>query len=186
MFLLKAEPWRSLGTHSELGIRYTVWKSCSFHCKDNDLPLQRLLKENKCYHQKHFWLYFINPVFFSWKTVKLVATYLKRKHIAKPFALSYSLMSLFLEESVIWMRFSSMTLLATIKTSMPGTLPSGMISDQLFRTIKIKPLPFGIVTWLVSPAFGNGNRCSRILSMCRAVCTRCFGAILCRRELAFR
>lgn len=26
---------------------------------------------------------------------------------------------------MIWMRFFSMTLLATIKTSMPGTLPSG-------------------------------------------------------------
>lgn len=93
MFLLKAEPWRSLGTHSELGIRYTVWKSCSFHCKDNDLPLQRLLKENKCYHQKHFDYISSILVFFFWKTVKLVATYLKRKHIAKPFALSYSLMS---------------------------------------------------------------------------------------------
>lgn len=44
MFLLKAEPWRSLGTHSELGIRIKFY---SFHCEDYDLPLQRLLKENK-------------------------------------------------------------------------------------------------------------------------------------------
>lgn len=47
MFLLRAEPWLRVGTHLELGIRYIVWEFYSFHCKDNDSSLQRLLKENK-------------------------------------------------------------------------------------------------------------------------------------------
>lgn len=62
----------------------------------------------------------------------------------------------------------------------------GIISYQLFGIIKIKSLPFSIVLWLASPAFGNWNRYQLILNVYGAAHAHCFLAIFCCIELSLR
>lgn len=63
---------------------------------------------------------------------------------------------------------------------------SGIISYQLFGIIKIMSLPFSIVMWLASPAFGNRNRYEFILDMYGAAYTHCFQAKVSGIELSLR
>lgn len=110
---------------------------------------------------------FVNEVFFP-KTLKFTATYLER---SKAYQLIFSvlfyilILPLFLLSRIllsIWMSFLSLHeftgLSSQIWTYQDLFFFSGIIFYQLFGIIKIKSLPFTIVKWLASPAFGNRNR----------------------------
>lgn len=108
MFLLKAEHTLSRVFDA------LCWEFCSFHCKDNGFPLQRLLKENESDLMMSF------PITL-WSEFYQFCIILKdsKSHCQG----SYILMSLFLIKTVCFgWDYPSMVLLATIKTSISGTL----------------------------------------------------------------
>lgn len=111
---------------------------------------------------------FVNEI-FSPKTLKCTATYLERhKAYQLMFSVLFYILMLPLLSRIllsIWMRFLSpkeftglSSQICTYRDCSFFLFFSGIISYQLFGIIKVKSLPFTIVKWLASPAFGNRNR----------------------------